>query len=129
MAENLIQSIQSMDRMDVEARSSAVFQLFRSQEAADTANTSQTAQTSSTARANPATSVYRAEKVEKAEEKPAALLPVTTTTSDVYLKFNVDEANNITVYVIDRASKRVLRSIPPNDVNKLKAGDLLKLLA
>jgi uncharacterized FlaG/YvyC family protein len=69
------------------------------------------------------------------QEKPApkeadkAALPITNI-SDVFLRFKVDEdTSNITVYVIDRETRRVLRSIPPEEMNKIQAGDLLELLA
>ena len=52
--------------------------------------------------------------VEKKAEKPA---PAPSPASDVFLRFQVDEdTRDVTVYVVDRASKRVLRSIPPEDV-------------
>lgn len=61
------------------------------------------------------------------EENPG--LPVSNE-SHLALRFLVDEkTNELTVYVIDRQSKRVLRSIPAADLSKLKAGDLLKLTA
>lgn len=80
----------------------------------------------------PAAQLEKAEKPNKPQktaEKPAqSLLPVTN--GETFLRFMVDEkTNDITVYVVDRASQRVMRSIPPSDVNNLKAGDLLKLLA
>ena len=74
-----------------------------------------------------------ANKSEKPAEKPPekqaqSSLPITTG-SDTFLKFMVDKkTNDITVYIVDRASHKVMRSIPPNEVNNLKAGDLLKLL-
>ena len=50
--------------------------------------------------------------------------------SAVTIHFRVDEeTNDVTVYVVDRKSRRVLRSIPANELHKLKAGDLLKLTA
>jgi|GEM_PF-1266710 len=50
--------------------------------------------------------------------------------NNVTLRFSVDDKTNaITVFVIDKASKRVLRSIPAQDLNKMQAGDLLQLLA
>jgi uncharacterized FlaG/YvyC family protein len=63
------------------------------------------------------------------QEPDKAALPITNMNS-VFLRFKVDEGtSNITVYVIDRESKRVLRSIPPEEMNKLQAGDLLELFA
>lgn len=50
--------------------------------------------------------------------------------SDVVLKFMVDkETNDLTVFVVDKVSKRVLRSIPPDELNKLDSGQLLEILA
>ena len=58
-----------------------------------------------------------------------AVLPISSM-ADVSLRFRVDEkTKNITVYIVDRESKRVLRSIPPEELNKLQAGDLLQLFA
>jgi len=63
------------------------------------------------------------------QDAEKATLPLTTM-ADVILKFKVnEETRNITLYVIDRESKRVLRSIPPEEMNKLQAGDILELLA
>ncbi len=62
------------------------------------------------------------------ENKPAAspAKPV----GDIQLKFQVnEETKQVTVYVVDRASKRVIRSIPPDELNNLQAGDLVELLA
>jgi hypothetical protein len=68
-----------------------------------------------------------AEKMEAQQER---LLPLTRSRSDVCLKFRVDkDTNAITVFVVDRASDRVLRCIPPDELQKLNAGDLVKLVA
>lgn len=65
----------------------------------------------------------------KTEEAEKTELPLTSM-ANISLKFKIDEeTRNITVYVIDRESKRVLRSIPPEEMNKLQAGDLVELLA
>ncbi len=62
------------------------------------------------------------------EDKPAAS-PVKSV-GDIQLKFQVnDETKQVTVYVVDRESKRVIRSIPPDELNNLQAGDLVELLA
>ncbi|GIV63205.1 MAG: flagellar protein FlaG [Chloroflexota bacterium] len=51
-------------------------------------------------------------------------------TSDVVLRFNVDrETHEVTVYIMDRASRQIIRTIPPDELSKLKAGDLIELLA
>jgi uncharacterized FlaG/YvyC family protein len=50
--------------------------------------------------------------------------------SNVSIHFQVDEeTQQLTVFLIDKASRRVIRSIPANELNKLQAGDLLKLTA
>ena len=49
---------------------------------------------------------------------------------DTFLRFKVDEnTNDVTVYVLDRTSRQVLRTIPADQMNKLQAGDLLDLLS
>ncbi|GAP11981.1 uncharacterized flagellar protein FlaG [Bellilinea caldifistulae] len=51
-------------------------------------------------------------------------------TSDVVLRFNVNrETHEVTVYIMDRASRQIIRTIPPDELSKLKAGDLIELLA
>jgi len=51
-------------------------------------------------------------------------------TSDVVLRFNVDrETHEVTVYIMDRASRQIIRTIPPDELSKLKAGDLIELMA
>ena len=60
-------------------------------------------------------------------EKLAAAAQATTS-ADIGLKFQVnDETNEVTIFVIDRASKQVLRTIPPEEMKNLSAGDLLEL--
>jgi len=114
MGENVIQTV---GQTDSETRAAVMYQMFQNQMYKST-------------NAAPAPQPEKSEKPaqpEKVEEKQS-LLPVTN--SDTFLRFMVDEkSNDITVYVVDRASQRVMRSIPPNEVNNLKAGDLLKLLA
>jgi hypothetical protein len=47
---------------------------------------------------------------------------------NISLHFKVDsETNQITVMILDKATRRVLRTIPPDEVTKLQAGDLLSL--
>lgn len=47
---------------------------------------------------------------------------------DVHLKFQVDsDTNEITILILDRESKQVLRTIPPEELSKLRAGDLFEL--
>jgi uncharacterized FlaG/YvyC family protein len=50
--------------------------------------------------------------------------------SNVSIHFRLDDkTNELTVFVVDRKTKRVLRSIPASELQKLNAGDLLKLTA
>jgi len=75
----------------------------------------------------PAVQQNRPPGPEKASQAPVKSMAAA---SDVFLKFRVDEkTRDVTVYVIDRATKRVVRSIPPEELNTLQAGDLLELLA
>jgi hypothetical protein len=66
-------------------------------------------------------------KPTKVDEKSA--LPVSNG-SNITIHFRVDdETKELTVFVVDQKSKRVLRSIPAGELKKLQAGDLLKLTA
>jgi uncharacterized FlaG/YvyC family protein len=48
--------------------------------------------------------------------------------SNVSLQFRVDDkTNDVTIFIVDRQSKKVLRSIPAGELQKLQVGDLLKL--
>ncbi len=50
--------------------------------------------------------------------------------ASISLQFRADEqTGKMTIFVVDRASKQVLRSIPASELHKLQAGDLLKLTA
>jgi uncharacterized FlaG/YvyC family protein len=50
--------------------------------------------------------------------------------SNISIHFRVDDkTNDVTVFLVDRISKKVLRSIPASEMQKLQAGDLLKLTA
>lgn len=81
----------------------------------------------------------RAEQAEKAErvvemqsksaskEKPA---PPVASPMDIHLKFQIDEeTKEVTVFVVDRATQKVIRTIPSEELNNLNAGDLVELLA
>jgi uncharacterized FlaG/YvyC family protein len=50
--------------------------------------------------------------------------------SNVSIHFRLDDkTNELTVFVVDRKTKRVIRSIPASELHKLQAGELLKLTA
>jgi hypothetical protein len=58
--------------------------------------------------------------------KPAASDPI----RDLRLQFRVDpRTNDIVVLMIDRATKRVVRAIPPQELAKFDKGQLLELIA
>ena len=68
------------------------------------------------------------------EQKPGAaedrpLIPMSNA-NNVSIQFRVDRSTNaITVFIVDRETRRVLRSIPPEELNKLRTGDLLEITA
>ena len=48
--------------------------------------------------------------------------------ANVSIHFRVDnETDDVTVFLVDRKSRKVLRSIPASELQKLQIGDLLKL--
>lgn len=50
--------------------------------------------------------------------------------SNVSIHFRLDDkTRELTVFVIDRKTRRVIRSIPASELHKLQAGELLKLTA
>lgn len=113
MAENWLQSV---GRIDGDSRLMEIYHTGQAREAAETGAPTRAA-------AQP-----KAEKAAEKETQATPGLPVTK--SDILLRFHIDEeTNDITVYLVDRATKQVVRSIPPNEVQKLRAGDLLKLFA
>ena len=71
-----------------------------------------------------------AQQAQAAQEKAAKTNQPISRGDNVVVRFRVDhQTNDVTVFIVDRASKRVLRSIPPEEVGKLQAGDLLELTA
>ncbi len=45
------------------------------------------------------------------------------------LRFRVDpDTHAVTVLLVDQATKRIVRSVPPEDLQKLNSGDLVHLL-
>ena len=50
--------------------------------------------------------------------------------SHISVHFRVnDDTNELTVFVVDRENKKVLRTIPASEFSKLNAGDILQLTA
>ena len=55
---------------------------------------------------------------------------VSTTSSNVSVHFRInDETNELTVFVVDRENKKILRTIPASEFSKLNAGEILQLTA
>ncbi|MDD5370980.1 MAG: flagellar protein FlaG [Anaerolineaceae bacterium] len=49
---------------------------------------------------------------------------------DLRLRFVVDpQTQEVTILMIDRATKKVVRAIPPSELARLKEGDLVDLLS
>jgi uncharacterized FlaG/YvyC family protein len=47
---------------------------------------------------------------------------------DTQLRFKVDpNTNELTVFLVDKGSKKVIRTIPPDEMNKLRDGEFLEL--
>ncbi|HEX2998060.1 MAG TPA: flagellar protein FlaG [Anaerolineales bacterium] len=68
-------------------------------------------------------------ETERSKQTEAAAAQ-TGSASNVSIHFQLDDkTHELTLFVVDRKSKRVLRSIPASELHKLKAGDLLKLTA
>lgn len=64
---------------------------------------------------------------EQAAEAPK-LVPSQEAYHNVRLHFRVDpKTHEVTVLMVDKASHRVIRSIPPEEIGKLKEGDLVEL--
>jgi uncharacterized FlaG/YvyC family protein len=70
----------------------------------------------------------------KTKEQIAAEAPKLVPSQEAYhnvrLHFRVDpKTHEVTVLMVDKASHRVIRSIPPEEIGKLKEGDLVELFA
>ncbi len=73
------------------------------------------------------TQLIAARKI-KAEVDANDLVNEAGSLANVSIHFRVDgETSNVTVFLVDRKTKKVLRSIPANELQKLQIGDLLKL--
>jgi uncharacterized FlaG/YvyC family protein len=55
---------------------------------------------------------------------------VVNNNSNVHLRFRYDEdTKKMTVFIVDRSTRQVIRTIPPDEVNRLSSGDLVELLS
>ena len=60
----------------------------------------------------------------RAEAKPREAPGVV----DIHLRFQLGEStSDLTVFVLDRASKKVLRTIPPEELVRMNVGQLIEL--
>lgn len=65
-----------------------------------------------------------------AEQKPVETGPAPVLNGDVRLKFLVDsKTNDVTVLVLDKASRQIIRTIPTEELNNLTRGDLVTIFA
>ena len=70
------------------------------------------------------------DKPQNSKQADAVSSALVNNMSEISLQFRVDEeTKDVTIFVIDRKSKKVIRSIPANELAKMRAGDLLKLTA
>ena len=68
--------------------------------------------------------------LEKTQAESKAESTATGSLANVSIHFRVDEdTNDVTVFLVDRKTKKILRSIPASELQKLQVGDLLKLTA
>lgn len=69
-------------------------------------------------------------RANQAKATPQASYEPVGQPKDTCLRFKVDEnTNDVTVYVLDRSSRQILRTIPADQMRKLQSGDLLDLLS
>jgi uncharacterized FlaG/YvyC family protein len=67
---------------------------------------------------------------ERSSTKPVEKESRISVSSNVSVHFRVnDETNELTMFIVDRANKQVLRTIPASEFYKMPAGELLKLAA
>jgi uncharacterized FlaG/YvyC family protein len=82
-------------------------------------------------RAKPADDVRAKEKdggSSPAARYAASTVPASKGFSDVLLRFKVDPGTKeVTVMVVDKASRKVVRTIPPEELKTLNEGELFEL--
>jgi uncharacterized FlaG/YvyC family protein len=68
--------------------------------------------------------------VNRSTHKPELGTDFTKNLANISIHFNVDdETNRLVVVVTERKSGRVIRTIPASELEKMQAGDLLRLAA
>ncbi len=69
-------------------------------------------------------------QAEKTQPEPQAQPSEANSLANVSIRFQMDEkTNNVTIFLVDRRTRKVLRSIPASELRKMQLGDLLKLTA
>jgi hypothetical protein len=69
-------------------------------------------------------------EVDRSTQRPDLGTDFTKNLANISIHFNVDdETNRLVVVVTERKSGRVIRTIPASELEKMQAGDLLKLAA
>ncbi len=128
MADSVITPIGAVE--GDKSRTEAVYQMMMQYHSSEAVMTRRAAAEAADVQQSQKTADQPASQQPAKPEKPADL-PVTQPMNEanVMLKFMVDDKNNVTIYVVDKSTRKVLRSIPPSEVNNLRAGDLIKLLA
>lgn len=80
----------------------------------------------------PASAASAAKAAERASAQPATPKPAARGSSpnSIRLHFKIDpKTNDVTVFMVDTVSRRVIRTIPPEELQKLNEGDLVEMLA
>ena len=69
-----------------------------------------------------------AAKPEAAHKLQPASRPEKISLLDISLRYQIDEkTQDVTLLILDRSSRKVIRSIPPEDMTKMDPGELLEL--
>lgn len=85
---------------------------------------SQLAEAAAASQSQPGGEVQKSQAEIKVEPKQNGSL------SNISIHFRVDdETNDVTIFLVDRKTKKVLRSIPASELQKMQVGDILKLTA
>ncbi|HEX7554976.1 MAG TPA: flagellar protein FlaG [Leptolinea sp.] len=75
-----------------------------------------------------ADSTEAASKSHQSKPTPSTEKPSPLMMSNVSLKFEVDEkTNEVTIKILDEKSKKVIRSIPPEELKDLRDGVMVEL--
>ncbi len=66
--------------------------------------------------------------LEKSQPEVETAVNQENSLENISIHFRVDDkTNNVTIFLVDRKSRKVVRSIPASELQKMQIGDLLKL--